>query len=353
MCERNRTSSAVMFLPAGSATANSVTWNPNLSSPAQYEVYAKWTAHANRASDATYTVHHALGSTSIAVDQRASGGTWNPLGTYDLDSASTIVLTDAADGYVIADAIRLVQVGAPPPAGPAGIFYVHADHLGTPKVVTDAAQGIAWAADYLPYGQAQVTAEAVRLNVRFPGQYFDAETGLHYNYFRDYDSAAGRYVESDPMGLLDGPNTYSYVRGNPLTFVDPRGLQIAVPVPLPPPPGASPGQGTQPREPAPFWPKPIRDLFDNIERSENASVDDIIAAAPVPAFPGVNDLAQDCTPGRKLVEPATARAFRGGTSVQQEYHCSCGLITRHTIVKDGLIVHDHFRPGPAKKGGGD
>jgi RHS repeat-associated protein len=216
---------AVLFLPAGSATANSVTWNPNLSSPAQYEVYAKWTAHANRASDATYTVHHALGSTSIAVDQRASGGTWNPLGTYDLDSASTIVLTDAADGYVIADAIRLVQVGAPPPAGPTGIFYVHTDHLGTPKVVTDAAQGIAWAADYLPYGEAQVTAEAVRLNVRFPGQYFDAETGLHYNHHRDYNPILARYIESDPIGLNGGLNTYTYVLNNPLNFIDPLGLR--------------------------------------------------------------------------------------------------------------------------------
>ncbi len=98
---------------------------------------------------------------------------------------------------------------------------MHADHLGTPKAATDATQGIAWAADYLPYGEAQVTAEAVTLNVRFPGQYFDGETALHYNYFRDYNAALGRYVQDDPIGLAGGINTYAYVMNNPIRHSDP------------------------------------------------------------------------------------------------------------------------------------
>jgi RHS repeat-associated protein len=60
-------------------------------------------------------------------------------------------------------------------------------------------------------------------SLRFPGQQYDTVVGLHYNYFRDYDPAVGRYVESDPIGLGDGPNTYSYAASNPVHFFDPTG----------------------------------------------------------------------------------------------------------------------------------
>ena len=105
------------------------------------------------------------------------------------------------------------------------IYAVHTDHLGTPKTVTDADQSIVWQADYTPYGEARFTVEKITLNARLPGQYFDAETGTHYNYFRDYDPKTGRYLTPDPTGLNGGVNIYAYAAGNPVGFVDLLGLK--------------------------------------------------------------------------------------------------------------------------------
>lgn len=108
--------------------------------------------------------------------------------------------------------------------------YLHADHLNTPRVATDATGKIVWSwnSDAFGVGSANEDVDGdgalVVVNLRFPGQYFDVESGLHYNYFRDYDPSTGRYVQSDPIGLGGGINTYGYVGGNPLTNYDPDGL---------------------------------------------------------------------------------------------------------------------------------
>lgn len=104
------------------------------------------------------------------------------------------------------------------------LYFVHNDHLGTPQRITDASQAIVWAADYEPFGRATVTLNTIENRIRYPGQYEDQETGLHYNYFRDYDPDTGRYVESDPIGLAGGINTYSYAANNTLIYIDHYGL---------------------------------------------------------------------------------------------------------------------------------
>ncbi|MFZ5574443.1 MAG: RHS repeat domain-containing protein [Pseudomonadota bacterium] len=107
----------------------------------------------------------------------------------------------------------------------AQIYYYHVDHLGTPQAMTDAAGATVWKADYEPFGKAKVSpASTVENNLRLPGQYYDRETGLHYNYFRDYEPGTGRYIEADPIGLEGGINLYLYANAAPTMFTDPLGL---------------------------------------------------------------------------------------------------------------------------------
>ncbi|MFY0104376.1 RHS repeat-associated core domain-containing protein, partial [Acinetobacter baumannii] len=80
------------------------------------------------------------------------------------------------------------------------------DHIDTPRVITDANGNEVWRWDSAPFGETLPNEQPTQatnkftFNLRFPGQYYDQETGLHYNYFRDYDPSTGRYVESDPIG---------------------------------------------------------------------------------------------------------------------------------------------------------
>jgi RHS repeat-associated protein len=116
-----------------------------------------------------------------------------------------------------------------PLGGTTAIYYVHADQLNAPRIITRPSDNQAvWRWDTDPFGALAANSNPNGLgvftyNLRFPGQYLDAETGLSYNYFRDYDSGTGRYLESDPMGLAAGVNTYGYVGGNPVSFFDSLG----------------------------------------------------------------------------------------------------------------------------------
>jgi len=145
------------------------------------------------------------------------------------------------------------------PANPVNVdvFYLHPDHLGTPRAMTrstavagattgpNAINKATWRWESDPFGTSlnasapngnpqnvtgtasQITAASFRVNNRFPGQLFDAESAKSFNYFRDYDSSIGRYVESDPIGLRGGVNTFGYVLQHPMNMTDPKGLITA------------------------------------------------------------------------------------------------------------------------------
>jgi RHS repeat-associated protein len=125
---------------------------------------------------------------------------------YD-EAGHLIAESDGASGavrneYTWLDDMPVAMVSA------GTLYFIHPYHLGTPRRITDGSQNIVWDAALRPFGEVEQLTQTFTLNLRFPGQYADAETGLNYNFFRDYDPSVGRYVESDPIGLEGRNNTY-------------------------------------------------------------------------------------------------------------------------------------------------
>ena len=143
------------------------------------------------------------------------------------DAGGRLLAETTADGTLIRS---YVWFGDEPLAqfdGPLGSetpTYLHTDHLATPRLGTDQAGIPVWRWESPAFGDAAPSLQLRTVNLRFPGQYFDAETGLHQNGHRDYDPRIGRYLQSDPIGLAAGLNTYVYIGGNPLRGIDPLGL---------------------------------------------------------------------------------------------------------------------------------
>jgi RHS repeat-associated protein len=117
-------------------------------------------------------------------------------------------------------------------AAPLKAYFIETDHLNTPRAIFDDQQQLRWKWDQQePFGVSVPDENpsglgAFEFPMRLPGQYFDRETSLSYNYFRNYDSALGRYTSSDPIGLRGGINTYAYAALSPLRFTDPDGLDF-------------------------------------------------------------------------------------------------------------------------------
>ena len=110
------------------------------------------------------------------------------------------------------------------------------DHLGSPIAARNQAGRLVWKWESDAFGSTAPVEDpdgdgaSTTINLRFAGQYFDAESGLHYNWARYYDPKLGRYMQSDPIGLAGGINTYAYVGGAPMTKTDPLGLATYIPV---------------------------------------------------------------------------------------------------------------------------
>jgi RHS repeat-associated protein len=185
------------------------------------------------------------GSTTLAAPSNAE-----KLGyQYFYDEDGSLLYELGAGGANSTGSAHYVYL--PTPSGPLPIaaylgnrhYAVHTDHLNTPRRLTQSNKQVAWQWAFSAFGDEQPTTGAKRyvdptvtpnagsttiadvtFNLRYPGQYFDKESGLSYNYFRSYDSRTGRYTQADPIDLEGGWNRFGYVEGNPLSMTDPEGL---------------------------------------------------------------------------------------------------------------------------------
>jgi RHS repeat-associated protein len=186
----------------------------------------------------TYSYNYRGRIKSITAGGITTTYTYNVLGERIRKSGSRLFVYDEAGhligeydsttGAVIQETIWMNDTPVAVIAGSA-VFYIHTDHLNTPRKITNTSNGVRWQWDPTPFGNGIANQNPQGLGgfnyfLRFPGQYYDNESQLHYNYFRNYDSYTGRYTQSDPIGLAGGLNTYAYVGGNPVSYVDPSGL---------------------------------------------------------------------------------------------------------------------------------
>lgn len=221
-----------------------------------WDAQNRLTRYQNTASSAD--VHYAYDPFGRRIRKSGTSGTtlflWDGdqlLAEYDSSGDRTV-------RYAYAGGFAPVQVAYPDGLGGEDIYDVHSDHLDTPRMLTDEFGVPSWRANYAAFGEAHLSADPDGIpvtlppdfdfNIRFPGQYYDAESGLHYNRFRTYDPGTGRYISADPIGQFQlvewmlaratgmtfagrpltpgttSSNLFTYANNTPGYFIDPDGL---------------------------------------------------------------------------------------------------------------------------------
>ncbi|ACM19395.1 RHS repeat protein [Geotalea daltonii FRC-32] len=165
------------------------------------------------------------GSYSYNAQGQRTKKTVNGVTTYFIFDQQGQLLTESATNgtqaeYIYLSNQPLAKIDA------TGTNYVHTDHLGTPTMMTDAAATKVWEIEARPFGDSANITGTASLNLRFPGQYADSESGLNYNYFRDYNPGIGRYIQADPVGLDEGVTLFIYSGNDPILNEDPLGLWV-------------------------------------------------------------------------------------------------------------------------------
>jgi RHS repeat-associated protein len=186
---------------------------------------------ASTSGSSTLYLYNALGQ---MIEKSGTPGTT----VFMQDEAGHLVGEYSSTGTLVDETVWLgdIPVATLQPNGSGGvnIYYVHSDHLNAPRKVSQPSSNtLVWRWDTDPFGTTAANQNPAGLGTfvydwRFPGQMYMAETAVNQNYFRDYDPAVGRFVESDPIGLQGGVNSYTYAFGNPSLNVDPSGLDVTV-----------------------------------------------------------------------------------------------------------------------------
>ena len=171
----------------------------------------------------TPIAHQAL-SVEVPLEQLAMTPTNNPNPTR-YDGEAPVFMYEPIKVASLGSLIGILSQAVVAQVAQPKVYYFLNDHLGTPLLMTDESNKVVWEGRYDPFGECIVHPFAtIENNFRLPGQYYDKETGLHYNYHRYYQARTGRYVTADPIGQAGGINFFAYVGNNPVNSVDPSGL---------------------------------------------------------------------------------------------------------------------------------